>query len=102
VQSDETTVVALVGWIFTSVRQPVTPRHVPGRMKATYRFVSYLVNAIGAVARGLVGAAFGTRTGLPFGCTGLPSTIVWVAAGSMHTLREPSAASCDPYQGGTR
>jgi MFS family permease len=74
--------------VATTVRQAITPRHLIGRMTATYKFFSYGVIAFGALLGGLFGELLGIRHGMLVGAIGLMSTVVWTAFSAIPGLRE--------------
>jgi MFS family permease len=83
-----------------SIRQAVTPQHLIGRMTATYRFVSFGVVAIGALAGGFAGQWLGLRTGMLVGAIGIQATIVWVALSPLPRLKDltPEPATARPEE----
>jgi predicted lipid-binding transport protein (Tim44 family) len=71
-----------------SVRQAVTPRHVIGRMTATYKFMTYGLITVGALGGGVSGQLLGLRAGLMAGAVGLLGSIAWVVFSPLPRIRE--------------
>jgi MFS family permease len=79
-----------------SIRQAVTPRHVIGRMTATYKFMTYGLITLGALLGGICGQLLGLRTGLLVGAIGLLGSIAWVACSALPRVRELPAQEREP------
>lgn len=79
---------AMSSVVAISVRQAVTPRHVIGRMTATYKFMTYGLITVGALGGGVSGQLLGLRAGLMAGAVGLLGSIAWVVFSPLPRIRE--------------
>jgi len=59
-----------------TLRQAVTQDHLLGRMTATYKFVSYGAQSLGALAGGIAGEVFGLRAAMIAGGIGLFTSVL--------------------------
>lgn len=78
-----------------SLRQAITPDHLLGRMNATMRFIIWGALPIGALAGGVLGAAFGLRAALAIGVCGQSLAFLWPFFSPVRTLRAVPAQTAD-------
>lgn len=70
-----------------TVRQLATPPGMRGRVNAAYRFISWGMIALGAVAAGGAVTLWGPATGMLVGAAGMATATGWVAFSPLPSLR---------------
>ncbi len=76
-----------------TIRQLVTPSRLMARMNATYRMQLFGVAPIGMLGGGLIGTAFGLRTGLIIAVIGMAIPVVWIFFSPVYRLKELPASA---------
>jgi Na+/melibiose symporter-like transporter len=76
-----------------TIRQLVTPSRLMARMNATYRMQLFGAAPLGMIAGGLLGTAFGLRTGLIIAVIGMAIPVVWIFFSPVYRLKELPAGA---------
>lgn len=79
--------------LVVTVRQSVTPDRIMGRMNASYRFVVWGANAVGALLGGVLGSGLGLRPALVVSVLGIAAAPAWTTFSPMRGLRTAEDAS---------
>lgn len=85
--------IGLAGAQAVTVRQLATPRELYGRLNAAYRFLSWGMVAIGAIAAGFVVTTWGPAIAIVVGGVGTTLATVWIATSPVRKLRGLGDAS---------
>jgi MFS family permease len=72
-----------------SLRQAITPDRIRGRVNGSIRVIIRGTVPLGALAGGVVAAAFGLRAAMVFGAFGPPIALLLIWFSPVRTLREP-------------
>jgi MFS family permease len=71
-----------------TLRQALVPNEVQGRVNATWRFVVFGVQPLGAVLGGVLATAIGLRAALIVGSATMLLAVTWAASSPLRSLRE--------------
>jgi MFS family permease len=70
-----------------TLRQALTPDRLLGRANATWRFLVFGAQPLGALLGGVLGTALGLRTTLVLGSVGMLLAAIWAARSPLRSLR---------------
>ena len=77
----------LFGVAQTTLRQTIVPDHVLGRVNATWRFLVFGAQPLGALLGGGLGAVLGLRAALVLSSLGMLVGFLWAARSPLRSLR---------------
>lgn len=91
--------IGLAGAQAVTVRQLATPAELRGRVNAAYRFLSWGMVAIGAIAAGFVATAWGPAIAILVGGIGTTLTTGWIISSPVRKLRGLDDTTAAPGAG---
>jgi len=71
-----------------TLRQALVPAHLLGRANASWRFLVFGAQPLGALLGGVLGAAIGLRAALVVGSLGILIAVTWATRSPLRTLRQ--------------